>query len=98
MDEVKFRVPGYFDPEYDIFLITKRDERRHAHHLIIIGYLKGMVGLAPTRDELQAFVKIRRKRFIQVLNHLLKTEDVVRVGSGTKGDPYRYLVGPKNRE
>lgn len=81
---------------YDVFLIRKRDERRHAHHLLIIEALRRKVGESPTRDELQEFAKIRRKRFIQVLAYLLRTGDIERFGKGKKGEPFRYKLGPKN--
>ena len=80
---------------YDVFLIKKRDERRHAHHLLIIESLKRRVGVSPTRDELQELAKIRRKRFIQILNYLLKTGDVEKFGQGRKGEPFRYRLGQK---
>jgi hypothetical protein len=82
---------------YDVFLIKKRDERRHAHHLLIIEALRRTVGVSPTRDELQAFAKIRRKRFIQVLSYLIKTGDVERFGQGRKGEPFRYKLGQKHQ-
>lgn len=96
MDELKFRMPSFFDPGYDVITIKKRDLRKHAHHAIIIETLRGMTGQMPTRDQLQKFVRIRRKRFIQILKYLLETQDVERTGTGSKNCPFRYRLGPKN--
>ena len=82
---------------YDVFLIKKRDDRRFAHHLLIIEAVRRKVGLSPTKDELQGLAKIRRKRFIQILAYLLKTGDIERFGNGRKGEPFRYKLGLKHQ-
>jgi hypothetical protein len=69
--------------------------KRMAHGLIVIETLREICGGKPTRDQLQKFSKIRRKRFILLLKHLIETESVKRIGSGTKFDPYLYELGEK---
>ena len=98
MSEIIFKMPSYsMDGDNNVFeiLTMKRGQRRRmAYHLIIVEALRALSG-KPTRDELQKFSKIRRKRFIQVLKHLLETESVKRFGTGTKFDPHRFGLGEK---
>ena len=95
MEEIKFKMPGFFEPGYEIINLRRSENRKHAHHLIVIEFLKGMVGINPTRDQLQKLVRIRRRRFIQVLKYLINCGEVIKVGTGLKGDPFRYRLGEK---
>lgn len=100
MSEITFTMPHWsLDEEEgranDILTMPRGQARRMAHGLIIIETLRAISGGKPTRDQLQKFSKLRRKRFIQVLKHLLETASVIRSGSGTKFDPYRYELGAK---
>ena len=99
MNQIIFNLPQWrWDDDnnaYDILTMPRGQAKRMAHGLIIIETLRAISGGKPARDQLQKFSKLRRKRFIQVLKHLLETESVKRTGSGTKFDPYRYELGEK---
>ena len=99
MNQIVFNPPQWrWDDDnnaHDILNMPRGQAKRMAHGLIIIETLRAISGGKPTRDELQKFSKLRRKRFIVVLKYLLETESVVRSGSGTKFDPFRYALGEK---
>lgn len=99
MNQIIFTMPGWcFDSDnnaHEILNMQRGQAKRMAHGLIVIETLRHISGGKPTRDQLQKFSRLRRKRFIQVLKQLLETESVVRSGSGTKFDPFRYALGEK---
>jgi hypothetical protein len=57
----------------------------------IMSYLRSQ-STPPTRDELLAAVPGKEAAKVAALNHLVANGDVERIGSGTKGNPYRYVV------
>ncbi len=44
-----------------------------------------------TKKEISARAKARKQRVIRNLKKLVEIKSLIRVGKGTKGDPYRYL-------
>jgi hypothetical protein len=96
MNEVTFSMLRLsLDPaenSYEVLSMKRGQRRRLSYHLIIIETLRALSG-KPTRDQLQKFSKIRRKRFIPVLRHLLEIGSVLRTGTGTKFDPFLYELG-----
>jgi len=97
MKEIKFEMPPWsmdMNGAHDILTMKRGQQRRMSLPLIVIETLRATSG-KPTRDQLQKFSRIRRKRFIPILKHLLETDSVVRTGSGTKFDPFRYALGEK---
>jgi hypothetical protein len=97
MAKLDLQSTGFFDESYRILTLPRGKGRRHSHHLIIIETLRTLTGPQPTRDELQKLVRIQRKRFLKLLKYLQETGNVERIGNGSKGDPYRYQLGEKNR-
>lgn len=99
MNQIIFNSPEWrWDDDgnaHDILNQKRGQNRRMTHGLIVIETLRAISGGKPTRDQLQKFSKIRRKRFIVVLKHLIEIESVKRTGSGTKFDPYLYELGEK---
>ncbi len=95
MTEIKFTMPPWHDNAYDILTMKRGKDKRMIHALIVIETLRAISGRKPTRDQLQKFSKLRRKRFIVVLKHLMDTGSVIRSGSGTKFSPYLYELGEK---
>ena len=99
MTEIKFQLPAFSmdhdNNAYEVLTMKRGKQRRMSYHAIIIETLRALGDQRPTRDQLQKFSKIRRKRFIMVLKQLLETESVKRNGSGTRCDPYKYALGEK---
>jgi len=99
--EIKFEIPEWsWDDETnanELLTMGRGKARTFNHPHIIMTVLRKLKGQMPTRDQLQKFSRIRRKRFIVVLKHLLDTGSVTRVGEGTKFSPYLYALGEKER-
>lgn len=95
MPEIKMPDVHIFDDEYETLNMKRGSNRRMNYHNIIVTTLRVLRDQKPTRDQLQKLSKIRRKRFIEVLKYLLKNESVKRLGTGTKFDPYVYMLGEK---
>ena len=97
MIEIKFTMPSWCSDgdAYEILTMQRGQAKRMAHALIVIETLRAISGGKPTRDQLQKFSKLRRKRFIQVLKYLLETASIVRSGEGTKFSPFRYALAEK---
>lgn len=93
--EIVFNMPSWLDDAHDILNQQRGQNRRMSYHLIVIETLRALSGGKPTKNQLQKFSKIRRKRFIEVLKYLIETESVRRSGAGTKFDPYVYELGEK---
>ena len=81
-------------PETSRHLLTlpRGKERYDSHFHIVTAILDLARPGAPTRDQLQKLVRIRRRRFIQVLRYLVDTGAVIKFGEGTKEDPFRYRL------
>jgi hypothetical protein len=92
MNEVNFKLPSIFDSGYHVLTLTRGRERRESHFQIVIETLRVLYPQMPTRDQLQKTVRIRRTRFIKVLQYLVDTGTVVKVGTGTKRDAFRYRL------
>lgn len=86
MNDVVFKLPGFFDPNYRLLTLGRGRERRESHFHIVIETLRELDPQMPSRDQLQKIVRIRRKRFIRVLQYLVNTGTVIRTGSGKKND------------
>jgi hypothetical protein len=85
----------FFDDAYAVLNQKRGANRRMSHNHIIIETLRVLREQKPTRDQLQKLSKIRRKRFIAVLKYLIEMGSVRRLGTGTKFDPYLYVLGEK---
>lgn len=80
MNQIIFNPPQWrWDDDnngHEILNRKRGQAKRMAHGLIIIETHRAVSGGKPTRDQLQKFSKLRRKRFIQVLKYLLEIESV----------------------
>jgi hypothetical protein len=80
-----------------VLRLKDRSARRQRLWEIIVESLRAVAPQRPTGRNLQKLAKIRRKKFLPLLGALLERGMVVRHGSGSKGDPYRYGLPAENR-
>lgn len=84
--------------EFSPVMALKRGaDRRLYHRAIIVEVLRLIDPQAPTKGNLQRLTKIRRKSFLPLLRHLIECGFVCRIGTGTKGDPFRYRLREAHR-
>lgn len=89
MKDMNLKLP---ETSHHLLTLPRGQERYDSHFHIVMAILDLARPGAPTRDQLQKLVKIRRRRFIQVLRYLVDTGSVIKFGQGTKEDPFRYRL------
>lgn len=90
MKETNLNLP---EASQRLLTLPRGKERYDSHFHIVIAILDLAHPGAPTRDQLQKLVRIRRRRFIQVLRYLVDTGAVIKFGQGTKQEgPFRYRL------
>lgn len=99
--ETKIKIPTIWDesynPNYTFLLNLGRKAKKQKMREIAIEALKAVQPQRPTARELQKLTHIRRKEFLKLLR-AMKDEGVLACsGTGTKADPYRYILSPDAR-
>ena len=74
-----------------------RNERKPRLRDITIEAMRLLARGPMTKLELQKLVKIRRKTFIRLLAGLVQAGVIVRLGTGRRRDPYRYVLAEHYR-
>lgn len=99
--EITFEIPEWsWDADntaHDLLTMGRGKDRTFNHPHIIMAVLRELKDQTPTRDQLQKLSRIRRRRFIVVLKHLLDSGSIIRVGAGTKFSPFLYALAEKER-
>ncbi len=99
MIDESIKLPGLWDDVVlsPVLLLKKGAERRRLLRNIIVEALRAVAPQRPTARNLQKLCRIRRKTFLPLLKEMLERGIVVRHGSGTKCDPYKYQLDYSNR-
>lgn len=80
----------------DLFFLG-RNERKPRLRDITVEAMRVLAPKPLTKLELQKLVKIRRRTFIRLLAGLVQAGAVVRLGTGKKRDPFRYILADHHR-
>lgn len=76
----------------------KRTERKDKLRDIVLEAMRTLTTKPLTKLELQKLVHIRRRTFLRLLSGLVSAGAVVRMGDGTKGAPYKYVLAELHRD
>jgi DNA-directed RNA polymerase specialized sigma subunit len=96
MSKPELKMPSFWDDSFIVLNMSRGVQRRQSHKEIVIETLRATVGRSPTKDELQKLSRIRRANFIVALKELLKLGKVERTGTGSKNDPFRYILAAEH--
>jgi DNA-binding HxlR family transcriptional regulator len=86
----------YFDTP-EIFVL-KRTARKTRLREIVITAMQEMCSDPQTKSDLQKLVRIRRKTFRQLLQELVQTGVIVKIGFGVKRSPFKYQLADQYRQ
>lgn len=92
-NEIRLKIGFHWEdtpPSPLTFLMKKSADRRNKIKEIIVEVLKNVSPAQPTRDQLQLLCKVRRSRFISMLNELVERGEIEKHGRGSKRHPFRY--------
>lgn len=92
------RLTNYWSDEGDNPLFNLgRNQRKPLLRDIIIEAMRKLAHKPLTKPELQKLVRIRRKTFLKYLAMLVEVGAINRLGTGTRNDPYRYVLAEHYR-
>jgi len=82
--------------DVDLFFLA-RNERKPRLRDIVIEAMRLLARGPLAKLELQKLVKIRRRTFIRLLAGLVQAGVIVRLGTGKRRDPFRYVLAEHYR-
>lgn len=100
MEEIKLKLSSFWDldstPVHPVILLKKGAERRNRLRELIVEVMRNVAPSKPTARQLQKLCRVRRNRFLPLLKSFVEKGVLIPCGSGTKGDPYKYVLNEQS--
>jgi hypothetical protein len=98
MEDNKMNTSNPFKPVEQNFACLLKGKTRTSHiKEIIIETLREIAPQPIIKDQLQKMARVRRTTFLKILDYLIRNHVIVRLGTGTKGDPFKYCLSQSNQ-
>jgi hypothetical protein len=75
----------------DLFLLNRNQRRDNLKDIIVLA-MQDLNTNPMTKDQLCKLVRIRRKTFRHLLNRIVQSGVIEKIGGGVKTDPFKYRL------
>lgn len=99
--ETKIKLPSFWDEKYSprlFTLLSLGHEKKNNLKELLTELMRAISPQKPTARELQQLSRIRRQTFLALFKAMNEEGALVRFGSGTRDDPYRYALAEQSSE